>query len=97
MSEHAVPRYGTIDTDYGMQLATTAPDQDGPVWMVNLMKYRDVAEYADGRESSISGSEADDLYSPLDSLTAVGASRSSLATSTSNCWAMTVCGIASRW
>ena len=74
MSEHAVPRYGTIDTDYGMQLATTAPDQDGPVWMVNLMKYRDVAEYADGRESSISGSEADDLYSPLDSLTAVGAS-----------------------
>jgi len=55
-------------------LATTAPDQDGPVWMVNLMKYRDVAEYADGRESSISGSEADDLYSPLDSLTAVGAS-----------------------
>ena len=73
MSNHAVPRYGTIDTDYGMQLATTAPDQDGPVWMVNLMKYRDVAEYADGRESSISGSEADDLYSPLDSLAAVGA------------------------
>ena len=73
MSNHAVPRYGTIDTDYGMQLATTAPDQDGPVWMVNLMKYRDVAEYADGSESSISGSEADDLYSPLDSLAAVGA------------------------
>ena len=43
------------------------------MWMVNLMKYRDVAEYADGRESSISGSEADDLYSPLDSLAAVGA------------------------
>lgn len=73
MSETARPRYGTIDTDYGMTLATTAPDQDGPVWMVNLMKYRQVAEYNDGRESSISGSAADDLYSPIDSLTAVGA------------------------
>jgi hypothetical protein len=73
MTESTGPRYGTIDTDYASTLATTAPDDDGPVWMVNLMKYREVAEYADGRESSISGQEADDLYSPLDSLAAVGA------------------------
>ncbi|MDG1267219.1 MAG: hypothetical protein P8O03_12925, partial [Ilumatobacter sp.] len=45
----------------------------GPVWMVNLMKYREVADYADGRESTVTGEEADDLYSPLDSLAAVGA------------------------
>jgi uncharacterized protein (DUF1330 family) len=43
------------------------------VWMVNLMKYREVADYADGRESTISGRDADDAYSPLDSLAAVGA------------------------
>ena len=66
-------RYGTIDPDYAMKLATTAPEDDGPVWMVNLMKYREVADYSDGRESTISGQEADDLYSPLDSLAAVGA------------------------
>lgn len=72
MSTNA-PRYGTVDRDYGMKLATTPPEEDGPVWMVNLMKYRDVAEYDDGRESAVSGQEADDLYSPHESLQAVGA------------------------
>ena len=73
MSDQAVPRYGIIDQAYGMKLATTPGDEDGPVWMVNLMKYREVADYADGRESTVTGQEADDLYSPLDSLAAVGA------------------------
>ena len=72
MSTNA-PRYGTVDRDEAMRLAKTAPTADGPVWMVNLMKYREVADYADGRDSAISGREADDLYSPLDSLAAVGA------------------------
>lgn len=67
------PRYGTVDHEYGLRLATTAPEDDGPVWMINLMKYRDRADYLDGRETEISGQEADDLYSPLDSLAAVGA------------------------
>ncbi|MFT6292888.1 MAG: hypothetical protein ACJAR2_003508 [Ilumatobacter sp.] len=66
-------RYGTPNVEYAMKMATMLPEDDGPVWMVNLMKYRDVADYADGRESTISGQEADDLYSPLDSLAAVGA------------------------
>jgi hypothetical protein len=56
-----------------MKLATTPPDEDGPVWMVNLMKYREVADYADGRTSAISGREADDLYTPRESLAAIGA------------------------
>ncbi|MEM7095695.1 MAG: hypothetical protein AAF567_22025 [Actinomycetota bacterium] len=67
------PRYGQIDHDYGLRLATTAPEDDGPVWMINLMKYREVADYADGRETSLTGREADDEYAPLDSLAAVGA------------------------
>jgi len=66
-------RYGTPNTEYAMKMATTAPEDDGAVWMVNLMKYREVADYTDGRESTISGQEADDAYSPLDSLAAVGA------------------------
>lgn len=66
-------RYGTIDHEYGMRLATTPPDEDGPVWMVNLMKYREVADYADGRPDAISGREADDRYAPFGPLEAVGA------------------------
>ena len=42
------PRYGLVDREYGIQLATTSPADDGPVWMVNLMKYREVADYVDG-------------------------------------------------
>ena len=39
------PPYGTVDRTYGMKLAMTPPDEDGPVWMVNLMSYREVADY----------------------------------------------------
>ena len=56
-----------------MKLATTAPDEDGPVWMVNLMKYKEVTEYADGRKSAVSGREADDIYAPVDVLSDIGA------------------------
>ena len=34
----------------------------GPIVMVNLLKYRDKAEYADGRESDLSGREAYGIY-----------------------------------
>ena len=68
-----MPGYGTIDQDYAVRLATTPPDEDGPVWMVNLMRYKDRAEYADGRESTATGREADDEYAPIGPLAAVGA------------------------
>ena len=66
-------RYGKIDRDYAMRLATTPAEQDGPVWMVNLMKYRDVADYGDSGGPAISGREADDTYTPRESLAAIGA------------------------
>jgi hypothetical protein len=66
-------RYGRIDPEYFERLAGTPPGDDGPIWMVNLMKYRDVADYVDGRESTFSGREADDLYAPIGPLAAVGA------------------------
>jgi len=43
------------------------------MWALNLMKYREVADYADGRESNLTGQEADDAYAPLGPLAAVGA------------------------
>ena len=66
-------RYGSVDPEYAERLASTPPDQDGPVWMVNLMRYRERAEYADGRATDLTGQQADDLYAPFDSLAAVGA------------------------
>lgn len=66
-------RYGTPDFAYAQRLASTPPEDDGPVWMINLMHYRERADYADGRSSSISGREADDQYAPLESLAAIGA------------------------
>jgi hypothetical protein len=66
-------RYGTIDPDYARRLAATPAGEDGPVWMVNLMKYRPRADYADGRRLQVSGRQADDRYAPLESLAAVGA------------------------
>ncbi len=65
--------YGTVDADYAQRLATAEPSEDGPVWMVNYMRYRPVAVYADGRPATISGREADDLYAPLNVLAAIGA------------------------
>ena len=35
---------------------------DGPIVMVNLLKFRDRAQYSDGRETNLSGREAYDLY-----------------------------------
>jgi hypothetical protein len=62
------PGYGQIDQDYGLRLATTAPEDDGPVWMVNLIRYREVASYG-----GVSGREADDRYAPVEILDDIGA------------------------
>jgi hypothetical protein len=48
------------------------PEDDGPFWAVNLMKYVEIAQYEDGREA-VSGRAADDAYSPVGPLAAVGA------------------------
>ncbi len=65
--------FGTVDTEYAMVLSTLPAEDDGPVWMVNLMKYRDRAEYTDGRKTTLSGREADDVYAPVEILADLGA------------------------
>ncbi len=42
------------------QLLTKAPK--GPIHMLNLLKFKERAEYADGRETELSGAEAYALY-----------------------------------
>ena len=39
-----------------------APEPVGPIYMVNLVKFKEHAEYEDGRETSLSGREAYTLY-----------------------------------
>lgn len=69
-----MPRYGTVDRDYGMRLATREPDADGPVHMLNLMRYKAQADYGADGEGGVSGREADDRYAPVEVLAAIGAS-----------------------
>lgn len=42
--------------------AFSEPGPDGPIYMVNLLKFRQKAEYEDGRETDLSGREAYALY-----------------------------------
>lgn len=38
------------------------PGAAGPIYMVNLLKFKEKAEYADGRETQLTGAEAYQLY-----------------------------------
>ena len=40
-----------------------APGPEGPISMVNLLKFRDKASYEDGRETELTGAEAYSIYS----------------------------------
>ena len=38
------------------------PGPDGPIFMVNLLKFKERAEYEDGRETDLTGRQAYELY-----------------------------------
>ena len=42
--------------------ALLAVDDGGPICMVNLLKFKERAEYEDGRETNLSGAEAYQIY-----------------------------------
>lgn len=68
-----MPRYGRVDPQYFGHLASAPIDRDGPVLMVNFMKYFARAAYQDGSDRGLTGREADDAYSPVDVLARIGA------------------------
>jgi hypothetical protein len=81
MTEPALPttvRYGAIDQAFVDQMASVPVEEDGPVYMLNLMRYRPWADYAELSEGEphprITGREADDRYAPLGILAEIGAS-----------------------
>jgi hypothetical protein len=78
MAERKGPGYGTPNWEMLGRWMELPPASDGPFWALNLMKYREVADYGDGDGepaggSSRSGREADDQYAPLGPLAAIGA------------------------
>ncbi|MDP6946999.1 MAG: hypothetical protein QF464_22810, partial [Myxococcota bacterium] len=65
------PSFGEVDTEQVLRMVE-APTE-GPFYMVNLIRYRDQAEYPDGRATDLTGREANALYAPIDFLAAIGA------------------------
>ena len=65
------PSYGSFNAEQAQRMLM-APT-DGPFYMVNLIRFREQAEYADGRETTLTGREANELYSPTEYLAAIGA------------------------
>ena len=39
-----------------------APGHDGPIYMLNLLKFKEKAEYEDGRETDLTGEQAYGIY-----------------------------------
>ena len=49
-------------TDPEQLQGMTEPGPEGPIFMVNLLKFKDKAEYEDGRETDLTGRQAYQLY-----------------------------------
>lgn len=65
--------FGTVNTDTAGRWLHLSQDEDKQVWMLNLMKYKEVADYGDESRPKISGREADDIYAPTEVLADLGA------------------------
>lgn len=59
------PSFGAVNREQVRRMLETPPEEDGPFYMVNLIKHREFAEYADGRETNLTGEEAAAIYGSL--------------------------------
>ncbi|MEO1617144.1 MAG: alpha/beta hydrolase [Planctomycetota bacterium] len=64
------PSYGNVNTEQ-IQRMLQAPTE-GPFYMVNLIRFRDEAVYPDGRDTDLTGREANDLYNADEFIEAIG-------------------------
>jgi hypothetical protein len=65
--------FGSIDVETAGRWMQLPPGDDGAVWMLNLMKYKPLADYGDEGGPAITGKEADDVYAPTAVLADLGA------------------------
>lgn len=73
LPEVSDPSFGEVNQEQLRRMVEIDPADDGPFYMVNLVKFRERALYPDGRESNLTGREADELYAPFEFLRAIGA------------------------
>ena len=73
MADRIEHPYGQINVDTLKKWFRMDPAEDGNVWMINLMKYHQVAAYHGDDAPTISGKDADDVYAPVDVLKDLGA------------------------
>lgn len=66
-------RFGTLNEVQLRRMVEIDAADDGPFHMVNLIKFKEKADYADGRETDLTGREADALYAPQEFLDGIGA------------------------
>lgn len=59
------PGFGTLDRSLVRAMMTLPAADDGPFFMCNLIALRDRAAYPDGRETDLTGAEANALYGQL--------------------------------
>jgi hypothetical protein len=65
--------FGSIDIETAGRWMQLPPEDDGSVWMLNLMKYKPMADYGDEGGPAITGKQADDVYAPTEVLADLGA------------------------
>ena len=70
-SEDITRGFGELNPETVQQML--AAPTDGPFYNVNLIRYRERAVYSDGRETDLTGREANALYAPTEFLSAIGA------------------------
>ena len=54
--------FGTVDRDQVRRMLEIPAEEDRPFYMVNLIQFREHAEYPDGRETDLTGAQADAIY-----------------------------------
>ena len=67
------PSYGTRNDRQWARMRSLSPDEDREFLMVNLIKYRAKAKYADGRKTDLTGEQANALYAPINFIGQIGA------------------------
>ena len=65
------PSYGKYDPD-GASFMMRSPEDDTMLYVLNLMKFSEKAEYDDSRETELTGRDAGQLYDPMPEIAKVG-------------------------
>lgn len=66
-------RLGEVDLDYERHLGSVPVNDDGPVWMINLIRLRERADFGAGRDRGMTGQQAYDGSLPTTALDDIGA------------------------